>query len=148
MPDKRMTIGTLARAAAVNIETVRFYHRRGLLPLPEKPPGGVRHYGEAELARLGFIRTAQQLGFSLDEVALLLRLEDGARCRDARTIGTQKLAQVRRRLRDLRRVETALARLLRRCRVSRGRVSCPLIASLEGRRAARRGPGAAPRRRP
>ena len=152
-----MTIGTLARAAAVNVETVRFYHRRGLMPLPYKPPGGLRHYGESDLARIRFIRTAQGLGFSLDEVALLLRLDDGTRCADARVIGAHKLAQVRRRLRELRQVEAALAGLVRRCRVSRGRVSCPLIATLQERpgrrapaartRAAPRAPGRAPRTR-
>lgn len=126
-----MTIGALAKAAAVNVETIRFYQRRGLLPRPGRPLGGARRYGGAELARLRFIKTAQRLGFSLDEVALLLRLEDGTLCADAREIAEHKLADVRQRLSELRRVESALAGLVRKCRVSRGRVSCPLIASLQ-----------------
>lgn len=137
MPETRMTIGALAHAAAVNVETIRFYHRRGLLPLPHKPPGGVRNYSESDLARVRFIRSAQDLGFSLAEVLLLLRLDDGTHCADASEIGAQKLGEVRRRLRELRRVEAALARLVRRCRVGRGRISCPLIGTLHQRRARR-----------
>lgn len=129
----RMTIGSLARAAAVNVETIRFYQRRGLLGQPRKPAGGIRHYGEADLARVRFIKTAQGLGFRLDEVALLLRLDDGTHCTDARKIGEQKLKDVRQRLSELRRVEAVLTALVRKCQVTRGRVSCPLIASLQRR---------------
>lgn len=129
----RMMIGSLARAAAVNVETIRFYQRRGLLGQPRKPAGGVRYYGEADLARVRFIKTAQSLGFRLDEVALLLRLDDGTHCTDAREIGEQKLKDVRQRLSELRRVEAVLAALVRKCQVTRGRVSCPLIASLQRR---------------
>lgn len=126
-----MTIGALARAAAVNVETIRFYRRRGLLAQPRKPPGGVRHYGHAELARVRFIKTAQGLGFRLDEVSLLLRLDDGMHCTGAREIGEQKLNDVRQRLSEWRRVEGVLAALVCKCQVTRGRVSCPLIASLQ-----------------
>lgn len=128
-----MTIGTLARAAGVNVETIRFYQRRGLLGQPRKPSSGVRHYGEADLARVRFIKTAQGLGFRLDEVALLLRLDDGTHCTDAREIGEHKLKDVRQRLSELRRVEAVLAALVRKCQVTRGLVSCPLIASLQRR---------------
>src|SRR6266852_6242464 len=71
MTEAGYTIGQVARAAGVNVETVRFYHRRGLLPLPGRAYGAVRRYGEESLARLRFIRRAQRLGFTLDEVAAL-----------------------------------------------------------------------------
>lgn len=73
-PGRALTIGRLARAARVNVETIRYYQRRGLLGTPRKPPGGVRHYPEEELARLRFIERAQQLGFSLRDIRELLAL--------------------------------------------------------------------------
>ena len=126
-----MTIGALAKAAGVNVETIRFYQRRGLLPEPNRPPGGIRRYANSDVARVRFIKTAQRLGFRLDEVALLLRLDDGTHCGDARVIAEQKLKDVRKRLADLRSMETVLAGLVRKCRARRGSVSCPLIASLQ-----------------
>lgn len=124
------TIGGLAKAAAVNVETVRYYQRRGLLPEPDKPVGGIRRYGQAELARLGFIKSAQRLGFSLDEVALLLKLEDGAGCVEARTIAEKKLADVQQRIADLQRMESALRQMVATCAAQKGSVSCPMIAAL------------------
>lgn len=129
-----LTISALAQAAGVNVETVRFYQRKGLMPKPGRPPGGIRHYGGPDLGRLRFIRSAQRLGFSLHEVADLLKLEDGTHCAAARQQGEQKLTDVRARLADLRRIETALEGLVDRCRVARGRVRCPLIAALEADR--------------
>lgn len=125
-----LTIAGLAAAAGVGVETIRFYQRRGLLREPARPPRGVRRYGAADVARVRFVKAAQRLGFSLDEVAQLLRLDDGAGCALARQIAEQRLADVRRRLVDLRRIEAALASLVARCSGARGRVACPLIASL------------------
>jgi len=125
------TIGGLARAAGVNIETIRFYQRKGLLHEPRRLYGSVRRYSDADLARLRFIKAAQRLGFSLDEVGELLKLADGTRCSEARTLGEQKLADVRRRLDDLRGMEAALAALVARCGTTRGKVICPLIGSLQ-----------------
>jgi MerR family mercuric resistance operon transcriptional regulator len=125
------TIGGLAQSAGVNVETIRFYQRKGLMPAPRRPSGSVGRYGEADLARLRFIKSAQRLGFSLEEVGELLQLADGTRCAEARRLGEQKLADVRRRLDDLRRMETALAALVGRCRDTRGKVHCPLIGSLQ-----------------
>lgn len=126
-----ITVGALAHAANVGVETVRYYQRRGLMPEPPRVPGAVRRYGERDVARLHFIRTAQRLGFSLDEVAQLLELEDGTHCREARTIAKTRRDEIRARLRDLRRIEAALTRLLQRCETARGNVCCPLIASLK-----------------
>ena len=75
-----LTIGAFAKSAEVNIETIRFYQRKGLLVEPDRPYGGIRRYGEADVARVKFVKTAQRLGFSLDEVGQLLRLEDGTHC--------------------------------------------------------------------
>ena len=125
------TIGALAETAGVNVETIRFYQRKGLMPEPEKPYGSIRRYGAAELARVRFIKSAQRLGFSLEEVGELLKLEDGARCSEARQLAEQKLVDVRQKLSDLQRIESVLARLVARCSAVRGRVNCPLIASLQ-----------------
>jgi MerR family transcriptional regulator, mercuric resistance operon regulatory protein len=130
-PDQRLTIGDLAKAAAVNVETIRFYQRKGLMPEPDRPAGGIRRYGEEELSRLGFIKTAQRLGFSLDEIADLLKLEDGSGCVQARQKAKTKLADVRAKLADLHRMEDALASLIKLCGAAKGKVRCPLIAALK-----------------
>lgn len=126
-----LTIGTLAKLAGVSVETLRFYQRRGLLGEPDKPYGSIRRYGQADIARVRFVKAAQRLGFSLDEVAGLLTLDDGAHCDDARQLAELKLADVRGRLADLRRIEKVLASLVRDCCASQGTVSCPLISSLQ-----------------
>lgn len=125
------TIGALAQRAGVHLETIRYYQRRGLVGEPDRPFGGVRRYTEDHIGRLHFIRQAQELGFRLDDVGELLKLEDGAHCREARTLGERRLADVRRKLSDLQRIESALAALVDRCGSTRGRVRCPLIASLQ-----------------
>lgn len=126
-----LTISGVARAAGVNVETIRFYQRRGLLTEPDKPLGGIRRYGEAEVARVLFIKAAQRIGFTLDEIVQLLQLDDGAHCAEARAIAEHKLADVRARLVDLQRIETTLAQLVERCATERGKVCCPLIAALQ-----------------
>ena len=127
---QEMTIGQLAEAAEVNVETVRYYHRRGLLPVPPRPTGGIRRYPENVLRRLRFIKRSQSLGFSLDEVEALLSLHDGQTCRAARAIAEHRLTDVRQRMQDLSRLEAALARLVQRCSTSKGKMSCPLIDAL------------------
>ena len=126
-----LRIGALAEAAGVNLETIRFYQRKGLLPEPEKPYGGIRRYGKADVARVRFVKSAQRLGFSLDEVAGLLVLDDGTHCDQARQLGEQKLANVRAKLADLHRIESALSTLIDDCCASHGTMSCPLIAALQ-----------------
>ncbi|WP_296217286.1 Hg(II)-responsive transcriptional regulator [Pseudomonas sp. UBA2684] len=127
---EKLTIGIFAKAAGVNVETIRFYQRKGLLPEPDKPFGSIRRYGNADVARVQFVKSAQRLGFSLDEVAELLSLDDGAHCDEARTLAEQKLGDVREKLADLKRIESALARLIQDCCASQRKVTCPLIASL------------------
>lgn len=130
LPDAEFTIGSFASAAGVNVETIRFYQRRRLLPMPARTYGRIRRYSDADVARVRFIKAAQGLGFSLDEIAELLRLDDGTHCDDAREAAEAKLHEVREKLTRLRRIEGALARLIRTCRATTGRVQCPLIDSL------------------
>lgn len=127
------SIGVLAEAAGVGVETIRFYQRKGLLPEPERPHGTIRRYADGDLARVRFIKSAQRLGFSLDEVSELLKLEDGAHCDEARGLAERKLEDARVRLADLRNIEVVLSQLVARCESSQGAVTCPLIASLQGR---------------
>lgn len=125
-----LTIGGLAKAAGVHVETIRYYQRRGLLPEPERPAGGIRRYGPADVARLTFVKTAQRLGFSLNEITELLRLEDGTHCQEASALAEHKLEDVREKIASLRRIEQVLAELVHHCHVPEGNVTCPLIASL------------------
>jgi MerR family mercuric resistance operon transcriptional regulator len=123
-----LTIGKLARAARVNVETVRYYQRRGLLPKPARPLGGIRRYPPEALARLRFIRRAQQLGFTLREIGELFALGDGS-CRDTRALAQTRVTDIERRLRDLQSMRDTLNRLIRACRLGRaGR--CPIIETL------------------
>jgi MerR family mercuric resistance operon transcriptional regulator len=124
------TIGDLATAANVSVETIRFYQRKGLVPEPPRAYGQIRRYGASDVARVKFVKSAQRLGFSLEEVAALLRLDDGTHCDEARVMAEQKLADVRSKLRDLRRIESVLKTLVADCCSSRGTVTCPLISAL------------------
>jgi MerR family mercuric resistance operon transcriptional regulator len=125
------TIGALADTAGVNVETIRFYQRKGLMSEPERPHGSIRRYTGIDLNRVCFIKASQRLGFSLDEVGELLKLEDGTHCDEVRDHAEHKLRDVRERLADLHRIETALSQLVDRCGSARGTVKCPLIASLQ-----------------
>lgn len=126
-----LTIGAFAKAAGVSVETIRFYQRKGLLAQPDKPHGSIRRYGMRDVTRVRFVKTAQGLGFTLDEVAELLRLDDGTHCREASTLAERKLADVRTKLADLARMEQVLSDMVRACHARRGNISCPLIASLQ-----------------
>ncbi len=131
MANKPFTIGTLAKQAGINIETVRFYQRRGLLAEPEKPLGGVRCYNESHVRRIQFIKHGQTLGFSLAEIEELLSLEDGQHCCEAQEIALRKLVLIRDRIASLQKMETALSDLVRRCTDNQSSVTCPIIATLQ-----------------
>lgn len=94
---ENLTIGVFAKAAGVNVETIRFYQRKGLLREPDKPYGSIRRYGEADVVRVKFVKSAQRLGFSLDEIAELLRLDDGTHCEEASSLAEHKLRACARR---------------------------------------------------
>lgn len=125
-----LSIGAVAASAGVNVETIRFYQRKGLLPKPARSYGQIRRYAGPDVARVKFVKSAQRLGFSLEEIAGLLRLEDGTHCDEARVMAEQKIEDVRAKLRDLRRMGSALKRLASDCRASQGTIACPLIAAL------------------
>jgi len=127
---KEMTIGVLARSAGVNIETIRYYQRRGLIGTPRKPPGGVRRYAADALAQLRFIKRAQQLGFTLKEIGGLLELGAGA-CAETRVLAEARLADIETRLHDLQAMRRTLARLIQVCRAGR-ETACPIVESLGG----------------
>lgn len=127
---ENLTIGAFAKAAGVNVETIRFYQRKGLLPEPDRPYGRIHRYGQADVARVKFVKSAQRLGFSLDEVGQLLKLEDGTHCSEAAELAALRLADVCARLADLTRMEAALSKLVGECNAHHGNVSCPLIAAL------------------
>jgi MerR family mercuric resistance operon transcriptional regulator len=125
-----LTIGAFAKATGVGVETIRYYQQRGLLPTPDRPYGGIRRYGSADVARVRFVKAAQKLGFNLDEIAQLLKLEDGTQCGEAAELAALRLADVEERLSDLARIAAALSKLVGECEAHEGRVSCPLIAAL------------------
>jgi MerR family mercuric resistance operon transcriptional regulator len=129
--DLNMSIGALAKAAGVNVETIRFYQRKGLLQKPKRDRGVIRRYALQDVERVRFIKAAQRIGFSLEEAGELLDLDGGGHCEEARTMAEQKLNDVRARLMELQRVESALARLVADCGAAKGTVKCPLIASLQ-----------------
>ena len=127
MPE--MTIGVLAKAAGVGVETVRYYQRRGLLGEPRRPARGARRYDGDAVARIRFIRRAQEVGFALEEVKALLALGETPDCRGARTLAARKLDAVESRIRDLERMRQALFDLIQQCDEG-ARRSCPIIESL------------------
>ncbi|MGH6641594.1 MerR family transcriptional regulator [Hypericibacter sp.] len=126
-----LTIGGLSKCTGVNIETIRFYERVGILPKPPRSAGGHRIYSQNQLMRVGFVRRSRELGFSLDEVRALLRLVDGGRytCAEVKAIALDHLADVRRKIADLQRLEQTLADVAGKCRG--GKVpDCPVIEAL------------------
>ncbi len=129
---EHLTIGAFARVAGVNVETIRYYQFKGLLRRPERPHGRIGRYGQADVARVKFVKAAQRLGFSLDEIGQLLKLEDGTHCAEAAGLAALRLADVRARMADLARMEASLSKLVNECNARQGNVSCPLIATLHG----------------
>jgi len=125
-----LSIGNLAKAADVNVETIRYYQRRGLLDEPSKPLGGHRRYAASAATRVRFIKRAQQLGFTLEEIKELLLLEDGQSCREARMLAERKLELIDTRIADLSRMRRSLSGLIAQCAEGKRPRSCPIIATL------------------
>lgn len=122
-----LTIGTLAERGGVNVETIRYYQRRGLLQEPVKPRGGFRHYPLDTANRVRFIKRAQALGFTLEEIAGLLALDQKKACLETRGIAAHKLELIEQKIADLMKMKRALSRLLRACDVSSAGAPCPII---------------------
>jgi MerR family mercuric resistance operon transcriptional regulator len=126
-----ITIGRLAKAAGVNVETVRYYQRRGLLDEPRKPMGGQRRYpAQLVVKQIGFIRRAQQLGFSLEEVKSLMKLADGRNTRETRLIAERKYAVLESRVAELNAMRRRLKGLIAASRKATASGPCPIIAAL------------------
>ena len=125
-------IGKLAQQGGVNIQTIRYYERRGLLPKPRRSSGGYRLYDGDTVRRLGFIGKAQQLGFSLNEIGelLSLRMQPGTTCADIREKTRQKIAVVDARIADLTRIRGALMKLAASCRGRGPASACPILEEL------------------
>jgi Hg(II)-responsive transcriptional regulator len=126
-----MRIGQLARSVGVNIETIRYYQRIGLIDLPAKPYGGYRAYNDQDLQRLRFIRGAQRLGFSLEDIRALLELSSSD-CQQVQKLALEKLDLVKGKLRQLRKIESALTKTVQQCTQRRASEGCPIIETLAG----------------
>lgn len=122
------TIGELARAGGVGVETVRYYQRRGLLPTPKRP-SGIRRYGDEVVRRLKFIRSAQGAGFTLEEIGELLALDAGHDHKRARTLAGERIRALDAKIAELEMARDALKRLARACAKSHG--PCPIILAFE-----------------
>jgi MerR family mercuric resistance operon transcriptional regulator len=125
-----LTIGKLAEAAGVNIETIRYYQRRGLVHEPAKPLGGHRRYAPEEAKRVRFIKRAQALGFTLDEVGALLTLDTACACLETGTLSTHKLALIEKKMADLAAMHRVLGALVKQCDAGNGDAGCPIIEVL------------------
>ena len=125
------TIGGLAKAAGVGVETVRYYQRRGLLPEPARPPREIRRYGDEDVRRLRFIRRAQAAGFTLEQIGELLaldRTDDRAR---VRALATERLAALDARIAELEQSRGSLERLRSTCASGR-KGPCPILDAFDG----------------
>lgn len=126
----RDTIGGLAKAAGVGVETIRYYQRRGLLPEPARPPGEIRRYGDADLKRLKFIRSAQAAGFTLGEIAELIALDASDDRARARELAQARVSAIDEKIEELRAARNALAGLATACASKRGG-PCPILRAFD-----------------
>ena len=130
--DSGIKIGALAERTGIHLETIRYYQRLGLMPVPRRERGLVRRYGEDAANRLRFIKRAQTLGFSLGEVRLLLELSAGEHCGETRAVAERKKRVVEKKIADLRAIQAALDKLIRACGTGKKGHGCPIIESLSG----------------
>lgn len=130
LSNRSLTIGALAAAAGVHVETVRYYQRRGLLTEPVRPRGGVRRYSADDADRLRFIKRAQAMGFALAEIETLLKLRTRRSCRATRELAQAKLEVVSARIRELRQLRKELIFLIADCDSNAEDTRCPLIDRL------------------
>jgi MerR family mercuric resistance operon transcriptional regulator len=125
-----LTIGNLAKASGVSIETIRYYQRLDLLDEPPKPQGGHRRYPSDLAKRVRFIKRAQVLGFTLSEVGALLTLDEACACTETRAIAARKLALIEQKISDLDAMRQVLVDLVRQCEAGDGGATCPIIGVL------------------
>lgn len=127
-----MRIGSVAEAAGVEVSTVRYYERRGLLAEPPRTESGYRQYDERTVDRIRFVRRAQDLGFTLEEIEelLALRVDDPTACREVEEATRAKLRSVDAKLSELGRLRSVLAGLVRACQDEKATDECPVLAML------------------
>jgi MerR family mercuric resistance operon transcriptional regulator len=128
-----LTIGEVAKAADIDVETVRFYEREGLIEQPPRRPSGYRQYAPDIVRRLRFIRRAKDLGFTLKEIGGLLdlRVDPARSCAEVRSLAKAKMADIEAKLLDLARIQAALAALVRACRGKGPTSNCPILDALD-----------------
>ena len=126
-----LTIGRVAKLAGVNVETIRYYQRRRLLAEPVKPHMGYRRYPADIVQRIRFIKRAQALGFTLEEIAELLRLEEARACAETRALAAHKMRLIDRKLTGLAAMRKALAGLVHQCEKKQPSKGCPILEVLE-----------------
>jgi MerR family copper efflux transcriptional regulator len=128
-----LTISQVATAAEVNVQTIRYYERRGLFPSPRRTPSGYRQYAEDAVARLRFIKHAQDLGFSLKEIQelLALRIRHAGACDTVERKTRMKIGLVQQKIAGLQRVKRTLERLTAACAARRPTDECPILDALE-----------------
>ena len=122
-----MLIGKIARLARVNVETIRYYQRRGLITEPDKPHMGYRRYPADSVKHIRFIKQAQALGFTLKEVAVLMRLEEVRACAKTRSMAVRKMTLIDQKLTGLIAMRAALASLVQQCDAGLPTKGCPII---------------------
>lgn len=127
---QELTIGKIAKLAGVNVETIRYYQRRGLIAEPGKPHMGNRRYPPDIVSHIRFIKRAQALGFTLNEIAVLLRLDEAHACAKTRALAMHKIDMINEKLAGLTAMRKALAGLVRQCDAERSTTGCPLIQAL------------------
>lgn len=128
---QELSIGALSKQSGVNIETIRYYEKIGVMPAPPRSASGYRIYGADHLKRLSFVRRGRELGFGLDELRGLLRLVDGHAysCAEMHDLTSEHLAEIRRKIADLRRLQRVMAEMAAQC--TRDRIpDCPIIDAL------------------
>ncbi len=130
---KTLKTGELAKQAGVNVETLRFYEREGLLAEPPRRASGYREYPPDTVQRIRFIQRAKELGFTLREIKglLQLRVDPDTTCAEVREQAAEKIADVKQKITDLKRIERALNKLMSTCRGSGPTDDCPILKHLE-----------------
>ncbi len=128
-----LTIGKLAKHSHVNVETIRYYERRGLIPMPSRRESGYRQFTQDIVARIRFIKRAQELGFTLKEISelLSLRVDPYTTCADIKMRAERKIAEIEAKIRDLERMKRALIKLKASCRGRGPTGECPILEALD-----------------
>lgn len=136
MPEDRITRGKLAKRTGVNLETIRFYEQKELLPEPDRSPANYRLYSVDAVDRVRFIKKAQQLGFTLREIKelLSLRASRGARCGDVLQRAKTKMGEIDEKIRTLQAIQRALKGLMAQCRGKSPITDCPILTALDDSR--------------